>query len=39
REAQEAVLWHGGEAAAARRGYAALPAERRAKLLRFLESL
>jgi CxxC motif-containing protein (DUF1111 family) len=39
RDAQEAVLWHGGEAAAARRGYAALPAERRAKLLRFLESL
>lgn len=39
RTVQEAVLWHGGEAAAARRSYAALPAARRAELLRFLESL
>lgn len=35
----EAVLWHGGEAAAAREGYRALPAAGRRALLRFLESL
>jgi len=39
RGVQEAVLWHGGEAAGARRAYAALPAARRAALLRFVESL
>ena len=35
----EAILWHGGEAAAARNHVAALDAERRAALLRFLGSL
>lgn len=36
---EEAVLWHGGEAAAARDGYRALPARERRTLLRFLGSL
>jgi len=36
---EEAILWHGGEAAAARDAFAAAPAEARADLLRFLESL
>jgi CxxC motif-containing protein (DUF1111 family) len=36
---EEAILWHGGEAQAARDGYAALVAAARADLLRFLESL
>jgi CxxC motif-containing protein (DUF1111 family) len=36
---EEAILWHGGEAATARHRYAALPAGARAALLRFLESL
>ncbi len=35
----EAILWHGGEAQAARDGVAALPAEDRAALIAFLESL
>ncbi|MCA8906319.1 MAG: thiol oxidoreductase [Rhodospirillaceae bacterium] len=35
----EAVLWHGGEAQAARDGFAGLAPEDRAALLRFLESL
>jgi CxxC motif-containing protein (DUF1111 family) len=35
----EAVLWHGGEAQAARDRVAAMPAEDRAALVRFLESL
>lgn len=35
----EAVLWHGGEAQAARDGVVALPAEDRAALIAFLESL
>lgn len=35
----EAVLWHGGEAQAARDRVAAMPPEDRAALIRFLESL
>jgi CxxC motif-containing protein (DUF1111 family) len=35
----EAILWHGGEAAPARDGFAALPAPDRTALIRFLESL
>ena len=35
----EAVLWHGGEAQAARDAVAAMPAQDRAALIRFLESL
>lgn len=35
----EAVLWHGGEAQAARDGVVALPAADRAALIEFLESL
>ncbi len=36
---QEAILWHGGEAAEARKRFAAMSAEERGLLLRFLESL
>jgi len=39
RNAEEAILWHGGEAQAARDGYAALSREDREALLRFVESL
>jgi CxxC motif-containing protein (DUF1111 family) len=39
RGAEEAILWHGGEAQASRDGYAALSADARAELLRFLASL
>jgi CxxC motif-containing protein (DUF1111 family) len=39
RNLQEAVLWHGGEAAAARRRYVELAPEARRALLAFLESL
>lgn len=39
RTLEEAILWHGGEGAAARDAFAAAPAERRAALIRFLESL
>ena len=39
RNAEEAVLWHGGEAGPARKRYAALDAGDRAALLRFLDSL
>lgn len=35
----QAILWHGGEAAAARDRFAALPAADRAALLRFLDGL
>jgi CxxC motif-containing protein (DUF1111 family) len=35
----EAILWHGGEAQASRDRVAAMPAEDRAALIRFLESL
>ncbi len=39
RNLTEAVLWHGGEAAAATEGFKALSAAERAALLAFLESL
>lgn len=39
RTAEEAVLWHDGEARFSRDRFAALPKERRAALLRFLRSL
>lgn len=39
RNLQEAILWHGGEAQAARDGFTALPADGRAAVLRFLQSL
>ncbi|MEM8609099.1 MAG: di-heme oxidoredictase family protein [Myxococcota bacterium] len=35
----EAILWHGGEAEEAREAFRNLPAEERAALIRFLESL
>lgn len=39
RDLTEAILWHGGEAQAARDGFMALPAPDRADLIAFLESL
>jgi CxxC motif-containing protein (DUF1111 family) len=39
RNVEEAILWHGGEARAARDAYAALSADERAALLRFVNSL
>jgi CxxC motif-containing protein (DUF1111 family) len=39
RNLTEAILWHGGEAQAARDAFAALPADDRAALLKFLETL
>jgi CxxC motif-containing protein (DUF1111 family) len=39
RNIEEAILWHGGEAQAARDAYAALSAEDRAALLAFVNSL
>ncbi len=39
RSAEEAVLWHGGEARAARRAFKALPVRGRQALLAFLDSL
>ncbi len=39
RNLTEAILWHGGEAAAARDGFKSLAADDRAALVRFLESL
>lgn len=39
RDLEEAVLWHGGEAAAAQRAFTELPAGQRAQLMAFLESL
>ena len=39
RNAEEAVLWHGGEAQGARDRFASWPAEDRAALLAFLDSL
>jgi CxxC motif-containing protein (DUF1111 family) len=35
----EAILWHGGEAATAREAFRTMPADQRADLLAFLESL
>ena len=39
RTVEEAILWHGGEAAPARNRYAGLESAQRAALLRFLDSL
>lgn len=39
RNVEEAILWHGGEAQAARDAYAALSAEERSALLAFVNSL
>ena len=39
RNLTEAVLWHGGEAGAARNAFAAMPKQERAALLKFLKSL
>jgi CxxC motif-containing protein (DUF1111 family) len=39
RSIEEAILWHGGEAAAAQSGFVALDAEERAAIIAFLESL
>lgn len=39
RNLEEAILWHGGEAQAARDGYAALPQADREALISFVESL
>ncbi|HID45202.1 MAG TPA: c-type cytochrome, partial [Chromatiaceae bacterium] len=39
RNLQEAILWHGGEAAAARSNYVAMKKTDRKKLLKFVESL
>lgn len=39
RNLEEAILWHGGEAQAARDGYAALPKADRDVLISFVESL
>jgi CxxC motif-containing protein (DUF1111 family) len=39
RDAEEAILWHGGEAESSREGYKALPRAGREAVLRFLESL
>ena len=39
RSVLEAILWHGGEAQAARDAVAAMPTDERAALIRFLESL
>jgi CxxC motif-containing protein (DUF1111 family) len=39
RSPEEAILWHGGEAEATTRRFAALPRDRREALLQFLESM
>jgi CxxC motif-containing protein (DUF1111 family) len=39
RSIEEAILWHGGEAAASRDAFRALPAASRAQLVEFLETL
>jgi CxxC motif-containing protein (DUF1111 family) len=39
RDTSEAILWHGGEAAAARDAYRAMNKDERAALIRFVESL
>jgi CxxC motif-containing protein (DUF1111 family) len=39
RSLEEAVLWHGGEAAGAQERFRALPADDRRALIAFLESL
>jgi CxxC motif-containing protein (DUF1111 family) len=39
RDLSEAILWHGGEAEAAREAYRLMPVSDREAMLRFLESL
>lgn len=39
RDLAEAILWHGGEAEAARERFRTLPADERARIIAFLESL
>jgi CxxC motif-containing protein (DUF1111 family) len=39
RSIEEAILWHGGEGQASKDAYAALPADDKAAVLKFLESL
>jgi CxxC motif-containing protein (DUF1111 family) len=39
RSIEEAILWHGGEAQSARRGFEQLPGSQRRQLLRWVESL
>lgn len=39
RDVSEAILWHGGEATAAREAYRAMDSKERTSLLRFVESL
>jgi len=39
RNTEEAILWHGGEGARARRQFEALSADQRSQLLKFLETL
>ncbi len=39
RNLEEAVLWHGGEAEAAREAYRTMDADDRAAVIRYLESL
>ncbi|HEY0231787.1 MAG TPA: di-heme oxidoredictase family protein, partial [Dokdonella sp.] len=39
RSLEEAILWHGGEAAASKQAFEALPAASRADLIQFLDSL
>ena len=39
RNLEEAILWHGGEALAARKAYSSLAKEERSRLLAFLNSL
>jgi len=39
RSLEEAILWHGGEAATAKEAFTQLSAEQRSQLIAFLESL
>lgn len=39
RSVEEAILWHGGQAARSRRAYVSLPRTERARLVQFVESL
>jgi CxxC motif-containing protein (DUF1111 family) len=39
RSIEEAILWHGGEAAAAKENFRTMPAADRAAVIRFIRSL
>ena len=39
RNIEEAILWHGGEAKSAQQKFKSLPAEQRAQLIKFINSL